>query len=199
VSETGSPKFKCEQLTAKLSRFPGFDELNSCRGKLLHLGMVGVYANGVSFGNLSVRDGATSQFYITGTSTGSIAELTPADFAKVVAYDFARNWLQCEGSRVASSESLTHAAVYESDSTVRAVIHCHDLKLWSALSGKARATPMGVDYGTPEMAHAVKRLFQNRDVKDQKILVMSGHHGGLIAFGKDSAEAFEVLLSRGSV
>ena len=199
MSETGSAKFKCEQLTVKLSRFPGFDELNSCRGKLLRLGMVGVDTNGVSFGNLSVRDGATSQFYITGTGTGSIAELTPADFAKVVAYDFARNWLQYEGSRVASSESLTHAAVYESDSTVRAVIHCHDLNLWSALSRKAVATPVGVDYGTPEMAHAVKRLFQNTDVKHKKFFVMSGHHGGLIAFGKDSTEAFDVLLRRGSV
>src|SRR5207302_9135898 len=114
----------------------GFDELNQYRRKLLDLGVIGTDTSGIGFGNLSVRDGATSRFYITGSATGGIAELTPANCAKVVAYDFARNWLRCEGSTVASSESLTRAAVYESDPTVFSVIHCHDLKLWAALLDK---------------------------------------------------------------
>src|ERR1700720_856274 len=124
MSETGSVKFKCEQVPIEVSRFTGFAELNRYRRKLLDLGMIGVDASGIGFGNLSVRDGATPLFYITASATAGISELMPKDYAKVVAYDFARNWLQCEGSTVASSESLTHAAVYESDSTVRAVLHC---------------------------------------------------------------------------
>jgi L-ribulose-5-phosphate 4-epimerase len=193
VSETGSVKFKCEQVPIEISRFAGFAELNKYRRKLLDLGMIGVDANGIGFGNLSIRNGAPAQFYITGSATAGIPELTPADCAKVVAYDFERNWLQCEGSTVASSESLTHAAVYESDPTARAVIHCHDMKLWAALLDRAPTTPKRVEYGTPEMAYAVRRLFEATDVEKRKIFVMAAHDGGLVAFGKDLQEAFGIL------
>ena len=194
MSETGSVKFKCEQAATEISRFAGFADLNRCRRKLLALGMIGVDAGGIGFGNLSIRNGATSRFYITGSATAGIADLTPADYAKVVAYDLARNWLQCEGSTVASSESLTHAAVYESDPTARAVIHCHDIKLWAALLDKAPTTPKRVEYGTPEMAYAVRRLFNIADVKRRKLFVMAAHDGGLVTFGKNLQEAFEILM-----
>jgi len=193
VSETGSAKFKCEQVPIEISRFAGFAELNRYRRKLLALGMIGVDASGVGFGNLSIRDGATAQFYITGSATGRIPELMPADYARVVAYDFARNWLQCEGSTIASSESLTHAAVYESDPTARAVIHCHDIKLWAALLDKAPTTPKRVEYGTPEMAYAVRRLFEGTDVEKRKIFVMAAHDGGLVSFGRNLKDAFGIL------
>jgi ribulose-5-phosphate 4-epimerase/fuculose-1-phosphate aldolase len=196
VSETGSVKFNCDRTEARLTRFAEFDELNRCRRKLIDLGMVGVDANGIGFGNLSVRDGVTlSRFYITGSGTGRIAELTPADCARVVAYNFAHNWLRYEGARVASSESLTHAAVYESDPDTHAIIHCHDLKLWKTLlqNGNVPSTPKGIEYGTPEMAFAVQRLFQTTDVKAQKIFVMTSHNGGLIALGKEIGEAFAAL------
>jgi L-ribulose-5-phosphate 4-epimerase len=193
VSETGSVKFKCERVPVEISRFAGFAELNRYRRKLLALGMIGVDASGIGFGNLSVRDGATSRFYITGSATAGIPELTPADCAKVVAYDFERNWLQCEGSTVASSESLTHAAVYDSDPTARAVIHCHDIKLWGALLDNALTTPKRVEYGTPEMAYAVRRLFEATNVEKRKIFVMAAHDGGLVTFGRDLQEAFGIL------
>ena len=193
MSETGSVKFTCRQVPIEISRFAGFAELNRYRRKLLALGMIGVDASGVGFGNLSIRNGATSRFYITGSATAGISELMPTDCAKVVAYDFARNWLQCEGSTVASSESLTHAAVYESDPTARAVIHCHDMKLWAALLEKAPTTPKRVEYGTSEMAHAVRRLFEATDVEKRKIFVMSAHDGGLVTFGRDLQEAFGIL------
>jgi L-ribulose-5-phosphate 4-epimerase len=193
VSETGSIKFTCDRVVVELSRFAGFDELNEYRRKLLRLGTIGVDPNGIGFGNVSVRDGVTSRFYITGSGTGKLPELTPADCARVVAYHFARNWLQCEGLTVASSESLTHAAVYESDSTARAVIHCHDLKLWTALLHKVPTTPEKVEYGTPEMADAVRGLFDNTDVSKKKIFVMAGHEGGVVAFGRDLRSAFAQL------
>ena len=194
MSETGSVKFKCEQVPIEILRFAGFAELNKYRRKLLDLGMMGVDANGIGFGNLSVRDGTTARFYITSSATAGIVEPTPADYAKVVAYDFAKNWLRCEGSRVASSESLTHAAVYQSDSTARAVIHCHDIILWSALLDKAPTTPKRVEYGTAEMAYAVQRLFEVTDVKTRKIFVMAAHDGGLVTFGKNLQDAFGILM-----
>jgi L-ribulose-5-phosphate 4-epimerase len=194
VSETGSVKFTCQQVAAKISRFAGSAELSGYRRKLLELGMIGVDENGIGFGNLSVRDGATSRFYITGSGTGAIPDLAPENCARVIAYDFGGNWLRCEGSTVASSESLTHAAVYESDPTVRAVIHCHDMKLWNALRNKAPTTPQNVEYGTPEMAYAVRRLFNATDVKKRKIFVMAAHHGGLVTFGRNMREAFGILI-----
>ena len=94
---------------------------------------------------------------------------------------------------MASSESLTHAAVYESDPAARAVIHCHSMKLWSALLDKAPTTPKEVAYGTPEMAQAVRQLFNNTDVKARRIFVMAGHDGGVMTFGKDLREASGIL------
>lgn len=185
-------KFKCEHVLAAAVSFPEFDELNKYRHKLRQLGLIGMDANGIGFGNISVRDGA-KQFHITGSGTGGLPQLTPADCTKIVAYDFAKNWLRCEGPAIASSESLTHAAVYESEPTAGAVIHCHDAKLWAALLDRAPTTSKTVEYGTPQMAHEVQRLFETSEVKGKKIFVLAGHEAGIVTFGKDIAEAFAVL------
>src|SRR5207249_1872189 len=112
----------------------------------------------------------------------------------VVAYDFKRNWLGCQGGAIPSSESLTHAAVYESDAKTGAVIHCHDSKLWAALLHQAPSSSEAVPYGTPEMACEVARLFRLSDVQSRKIFLMAGHEGGIVAFGRDLEEAFAVLM-----
>jgi ribulose-5-phosphate 4-epimerase/fuculose-1-phosphate aldolase len=187
-------KFACEHTAAAIPAFDGFAELNVYRRKLLQLGLIGADANGMGFGNLSIRDGAGNNFYITGSATGGKPELTLADCARVVAYDFKRNWLRYEGCAIPSSESLTHAAVYESDTNVGSVIHCHDSKLWAALLNRAPATSEALGYGTPEMAYEVTRLFKITDVQSRKILVMAGHEGGIVAFGKDLEEAFVILV-----
>jgi L-ribulose-5-phosphate 4-epimerase len=189
-------KFRCESRPGgtKIAPFDALADLNTYRRRLLQLRLIGVDSNGIGFGNLSVRNGTTNNFYITGSATAGISELTLADCAKVVAYDFERNWLQYEGSATPSSESLTHAAVYESDTKVGSIIHCHDSNLWRALLNEAPATSAAVEYGTPEMAHEVMRLFKNTDVKTRRILVMTGHEGGVITFGRDFEEAFAVLI-----
>ena len=187
-------KFACEQAATEVTLFGGLAELNAYRRKLLQLRLIGVDANGIGFGNLSIRDCATENFFITGSATGGKPELTLADCARVVAYDFEKNWLRYEGSAIPSSESLTHAAVYESDAQAGAVIHCHDSKLWAALLNQAPTSSKAVVYGTPEMASEVTRLFNVTDVQSRKILVMAGHEGGIVAFGKDLEEAFVVLM-----
>jgi L-ribulose-5-phosphate 4-epimerase len=187
-------KFTCERAAAEITSFDGLAELNAYRRKLLQLRLIGADGNGIGFGNLSIRDGATNNFYITGSATGGIPELTLADCARVVAYDFARNWLRCEGSAIPSSESLTHAAVYASDTDTGAIIHCHGSKLWAALLNRAPTSSNTVEYGTPEMAYEVLRLFNVTDVQRRKILVMAGHEGGVVAFGRDLREAFGVLM-----
>jgi len=187
-------KFTYQRARADISPFDALLELNACRRKLVDQHLLGVYPNGVGFGNVSVRDGRTPSFYITGSATGGLAELTPADCVRVVAYDFARNWLSYEGAAIPSSESLTHAAIYESDSITSAVIHCHHSALWAMLLDRVPTTSKAVAYGTPEMAYEIIRLFQISDVRNEKIFVMVGHQAGIITFGKNLEEAFQVLM-----
>ena len=176
----------------ELPEFAGFTDLNRCRRRLFELGLIGVDPTGIGFGNVSLRTG--TQFYITGSGTGKYPHLTTSHYARVIAYDFDRNWLRCEGSVMASSESLTHAAVYESSPSTKAVIHCHDLKLWTVLQDRVPTTPKDAEYGTPGMAHAVQYLFETTDVGNKKVFVMAGHEGGIVTFGEDLKEAFEVLM-----
>src|SRR6202023_2431745 len=67
-------------------------------------------------------------------------------------------------------------------------------KVWDALLEKAPTTPKRVEYGTPEMAYAVRRLFDITDVKRRKIFAMAAHDGGLVTFGRDLQEAFRILM-----
>ena len=194
MSETGVVKFSCEHVAADLAAFPQFDELNACRRKLLQLRMLGVDANGIGFGNLSVRAGATNEFYITGSGTGDQPQLAVRDYAKVTAHDFAKNWLRCEGRRVASSESLTHAAVYESAPHVGAVLHCHARQLWAQLLENVPSTDAAVEYGTPEMAFEVQRLFRDSDIEKHGVFAMGGHPDGIVAFGAGVGDALASLM-----
>jgi L-ribulose-5-phosphate 4-epimerase len=187
-------KFTYQRARPDITPFNALAELNACRGKLLELRLVGLDSNGVGFGNLSVRDGATRNFYITGSATGGLPKLSLTDCVRVVHCDFKRNWMQYDGTAIPSSESLTHAAIYESDPSTSAVIHCHDAVLWEALLDRAPTTSKAVAYGTPEMAYEIMRLFKGTDVRSRKILIMSGHEGGIVTFGKDLHEALAVLM-----
>jgi hypothetical protein len=187
-------KFTYQRAHTEMSPFNALAELNACRRQLLELRLIGVDSNGIGFGNLSVRDGRTTNFYITGSATGGLPGLTQADCVRVVAYDFAKNWLCCEGAAIPSSESLTHAAIYQSDPKACAVIHCHDSMLWRTLLDRVPTSSKSVAYGTPEMAYEIRRLFEETDVHSRKILVMAGHEGGIATFGKNFQQAFDILM-----
>jgi L-ribulose-5-phosphate 4-epimerase len=187
-------KFSYERVGAEIAPFDQLAELNECRRKLRELHLIGMDSNGIGFGNLSVRDGATNNFYVTGSATGGLSKLTLADCVRVVAHDFERNWVRYEGSAIPSSESLTHAAVYECDPMTSAVIHCHNSNLWATLLDRAPTTSKSVAYGTPEMAYEIMRLFKTSGVRTGNILVMAGHEDGILAFGKNLQDAFEVIM-----
>jgi ribulose-5-phosphate 4-epimerase/fuculose-1-phosphate aldolase len=187
-------KFTHIRASADIPAFAALAELNAYRRKLRELQLIGVDINGVSFGNLSIRDGSTGNFYVTGSATGALPDLTLDDCARVVAYNFDKKRVRYDGVAMPSSESLTHAAVYESDPTAEAVIHCHDTKVWLALLDQAPTTSNSAKYGTPAMAFEILRLFANHDLPRRKIVVMAGHNGGIVTFGKDLEEAFTVLV-----
>jgi L-ribulose-5-phosphate 4-epimerase len=186
-------KFRYQRTAAEIEAFDQLADLNACRRKLLDLRLIGLDSNGIGFGNLSVRDGATRNFYITGSATGGLPKLSVTDCVRVVGWDFKKNWLRYEGTAIPSSESLTHAAIYESDASTSAVIHCHDSVLWRTLLDRVPTTSKAIAYGTPEMAQEIMHLFDVNDVRSRKILVMAGHQDGIVAFGKNLEEAFDVL------
>jgi ribulose-5-phosphate 4-epimerase/fuculose-1-phosphate aldolase len=116
---------------------------------------MGVYPNGVGFGNVSVRDGRTRILHHR-FGDGGLAELTPTDCVRVVAYDFARNWLSYEGLRFHHRivDACRDLRIRSIDS---AVIHCHDSVLWATLLDRVPTTSKAVAYGTPEMAYEIMR------------------------------------------
>ena len=173
------------------------EELNHWRSKLYQLGLIGQYANGIGFGNLSRRLNLDKQFLVTGTQTGAIAELAPRHYTKVVDFDYRQNYVRCVGEIKASSESLTHGALYAANPDIKAVIHVHSLSLWQKLLNQVPTTHPECAYGTPEMAAEIIRLSQETKESEQpqQIIVMSGHEEGIITYGQDLDEAGDILLN----
>jgi hypothetical protein len=193
MNETGAVKFHYESAGGELAPFPGFDELNAARQELRRLGLLGLDESGIGFGNVSMRDGVTNSFYVTASGTGRLPALTLQDYAKVIAWDFERNWLRCEGRAIPSAESLTHAAVYSLAKAANAVVHGHDSYLWRSLQERGSATDPNALYGTPEMALEVQRLFREADVSG--IFAMAGHKDGIVAFGRDFRQLLALLTA----
>ncbi|HPD81848.1 MAG TPA: class II aldolase/adducin family protein [Candidatus Pacearchaeota archaeon] len=188
--QEGYIKFSCNRIGNSSPK--NIININRWRDKLYSLKLIGMYENGVGFGNISIRH--KKGFIITGSKTGGIERLTNKYYTKVTDYNFEKNSLNCTGEIDASSESLTHAAVYQSDSEIKAVIHVHNLGLWEKLIDKIPTTNKKVEFGTPEMAKEILRLYQETDVKKKKILVMGGHKEGIICFGKSLDEAGSILI-----
>jgi ribulose-5-phosphate 4-epimerase/fuculose-1-phosphate aldolase len=191
--QEGYIKFNCHWIKAGPVSPDHTREINVWRDKLYALGLIGVYDNGIGFGNISMRYKGNS-FIITGSATGGFKHLSQNHFTLVTGFNLEQNSLDCKGPIIASSESLTHAAIYESASEIHAVIHVHNLEMWKKLIHKAPTTRSDVEYGTPEMALEIKRLFRETHVWEEKTLVMGGHEEGIITFGKDMDEAGEKLL-----
>ncbi len=133
-------------------------------------------------------------FLITGTATGGIPAIGPEHITEVIAYDIASNRLRCRGPVQASSESLSHAAVYECDPMIVAVIHVHHLVLWEQLRGIIPTTDPAAEAGTPQMARAIMELLNDPAARDRGLFVMGGHREGLMAFGKTLDEAGETII-----
>ncbi len=166
--------------------------LDRSRSHLYELGLIGMYPDGIGFGNISMRM-ESGTFLITGSATGQFTHLKPSHYAIVSGYDFVTNSISCTGQTKASAESLTHAAVYEALSEVGAVVHVHCLWLWDKLLNKYPITSGEIEYGTPEMALAVRQLAT--ESKESKILVMGGHREGILAFGKNLNEATDHIMN----
>lgn len=172
------------------------ETLNRWRRPLYDAGLIGHYAElGIGFGNLSVRTGKDGQFIISGSQTGHLANLGPEHYALVKDYDIERNRVTSIGAHEASSESMTHAAIYDLDPDIGAVVHVHSEVLWAGLKDSAATTNAEVAFGTPAMAREFRRLFKETDFSLTGIAVMAGHEAGLVSTGSSLQEAAERILA----
>lgn len=164
-------------------------EINRWRAEAYRLGLIGAYPDGIGYGNISVRLDAGGRFLISGSATGGLPELAARHYCVVQSADPERNTVVCEGPVVASSESMSHAAIYGECTEVRAVIHAHHRELWRRLLHRIPTTRAEVTYGSPEMAAEIVRLLRETDLRRTKIFVTAGHEEGIFAFGASLEEA----------
>lgn len=193
-NDEGYIKFQADWVKSEALPLLFLSDLIETRGLLYEMGLIGVYPEGVGYGNISKRWDASGRFAISGTATGHLKNLGPEHFSLVTQIDIPSNRLHCQGPALASSESMSHAAIYLGCPDINAVIHVHDLAMWEKWIGKAPTTPESASYGSPEMAEAISELLADPSRKTWKFLVMAGHREGCISFGKDLEEAMEALL-----
>jgi ribulose-5-phosphate 4-epimerase/fuculose-1-phosphate aldolase len=195
VIDEGYTKYECEWRHGPALPAASIAELNRWRNRLHEQGLIGYYPeHGVGFGNVSIREGDSDAFIISGTQTGHIEKTDERHYARVVRCDIEANRVFCEGPVQASSEALTHAAIYALDPAIRAVVHVHDAALWNELIDRVPTTAREVSYGTPEMAHEFRRLYEETDFAVQGVAVMGGHDEGIVTFGRDIEDATRRIL-----
>ncbi len=171
-------------------------DLVEWRRPLFEAGLIGHYDDvDVGYGNLSARLEAAQEFVISGTQTGHLPDLAPEHFSHVTQYDIPGNAVTCRGAVEASSESLTHAAIYELDPAIRGVVHIHNRDLWLGLGEVLPSTRPNVGYGTPAMAQEFRRLFEETDFGERGVAIMGGHDSGLVSVGHTVREAAERILT----
>jgi L-ribulose-5-phosphate 4-epimerase len=170
-------------------------ELNAVRTALFDNGMIGVLPSGIGFGNVSVKTPGSHRFFISGSATGGKRILDPEDYCRVESCSVERNDVFCSGHIKASSETMSHDAVYHANDSVCCVIHIHHKPFFYKLLANTTipTTSKTAKFGTPEMAKDIERIVKTQ-VSPFGILVMTGHEDGIIAWGRTIAEAHDILM-----
>ena len=191
--DDGVIKFKCNWVSTSAIPNDQLAEISVWRNRMFKLGLIGAYPDGTGYGNISIRINHKS-FIITGTGTGMLNELNNKHYSRVDSYNFNENSIHCSGPIKASSESLTHAMIYECSPETKAVIHVHDMAIWNNYLHIIPTTRSNVSYGTPDMAHEIIGLFEKTNLRIEKKLVMGGHQEGVITFGNTLDEAGRIII-----
>lgn len=179
--DEGVVKYHAVHRYSPVATHPLISKLDRARTQLFDLGLVGVYSDGVGYGNVSIRH--ESGCIISGTSTGARRILGAFGYCYVRNFDIAANTVNTEGPIQASSESMTHCAIYQANHAINCVLHIHNLQLWQKLLHQGHpSTPMEIPYGTTQIAQEVATIVQ-RLANPCSLLVMAGHEEGIVAYG----------------
>jgi ribulose-5-phosphate 4-epimerase/fuculose-1-phosphate aldolase len=189
----GVIKFQLEHISEQLENLMT-DEIDAWRSVFKQLGIIGQDEgkyDGYGFGNLSLR--TDSGFLISGTQTGAIDRTVLADYAEVIRWNPLTNFVSSRGMVKPSSESLSHAVIYDAQKHVGCVFHVHSPEIWqNATNLNVPATDPDILYGTPEMADAVETIVLHHELPF--VLSMGGHEDGIIAYGRNLSETGLVLM-----
>ena len=190
----GYVKYTAKHTISPAIEAPDWARLNDARTHLHSFGLVGVTQGGIGFGNVSIRYRG-NEFLISGTATGALPELTPREYCLVSAFDLEQNQVVTSGPIQASSESMTHGAVYQSCPKVNCVIHIHSRKIFDAmLKERYACTPKDAEYGTPQIALAIGKCIRESGMDEEGQIVLAGHDEGVIAYGPTVVRALDLIL-----
>ena len=167
------------------------NQLDEVRTKLFDLGLVGVYPDGVGYGNVSIRH--ETGCIISGTATGSMRILGVGGYCVVRSFDLQNNIVLTAGPVKASSESMTHCAIYQANPLMQCVLHIHNRELWERLLSQGYdSTSVDIPYGTPQMALSMATLACTK-TEPSDLIVMAGHEEGIVAYGQTIFCAFDQI------
>ena len=193
----GYIKFNCQQAKENFEFSEiDFSVLESWRYRFFNLKLIGAYPNGIGFGNISIRYNKSPGFIISASATGNIPHLSKEHYTLVTQFNFKGNSLVYEGKLKASSESLSHAIIYECSTFINAVIHIHNRELWDKLKYQMPTTGKEVEYGTPAMAWEISRILAEFHLENGGLIVMGGHEEGIISFGDTLETAAGFILEK---
>lgn len=170
------------------------------RKKLFALNLIGEYLpEKIGFGNISIKKDYLNfkktdfpQFLISGTQTGGDANLDGGGYTRVIDCDLEKQSVACHGPIKASSESLTHGAIYLACPKVTAIVHVHHTELWNKMLTKDYdRTSADTPYGTTEMANEVLKIAEG---KKSGTLIMEGHQDGIIFFSDTIEDATSMAI-----
>ena len=189
----GVIKFQCQFTIDSIIYPEHIVQLNTIRAKAIAMHWIGEGKSGIGFGNLSQRDSHGS-FLISGSQTGGTENLGVEGYSRVTDWNIDENWIVCKGLCKASSESMSHAAIYEMNDEIRASIHIHSQQIWNTWTNLNTRTNPLVAYGTPGMAREIQRAIRENGMEMGGVLCMGGHEDGIIAWGSSLEDAWEKLI-----
>lgn len=191
ITNEGYIKFQCKTTSSRHPSRSELDDIILLRDRLYDKEFVGTFPDGVGFGNVSKKTDSGS-IIITGSNTGKHERIQPNHFVYVNSYDIEANQVESSGQVQASSETLTHVAIYEAIDEIKYIAHIHNLKIWEKLleSGKR---PVGTsEYGSVELADEVREYCKSLDLLDN-IFALPGHKGGVIIHAEEISRINDML------
>lgn len=142
-----------------------------------------------SNGNLSFRISPESNsFIISGTQIGWNHSLEYQHFVEILEIDFESRKVLAAGTRLPSSESMLHGAIYSKRSDIQAVFHGHsDILLKNEQKFQMPVTKYTTSYGSIELVNSVLEIIDQHD-----FLIIKEH--GFISLGKNMDDAGNLAL-----
>lgn len=188
----GLIKYNVDWDNTKLISEQEFQFINPFRELAFKNNYIGIDSDNIGFGNISFRTGQFDKFIISGSATGHLADLQKSDYAKVLKYNIYDNYIKCFGGKVASSESLSHAAIYSSNKSINAVLHLHSSYIWNKYINVLPTTLPDAEYGTINMANSIREITVKKGVIEGMI-IMHGHENGVIVYSNSHERIFKII------